>query len=170
MSEADRKESTAQKLIRQKLGAVSPNRFLPTVQQKQAKSAFWSHFFSTGEVAPSPIDPALAAVQSGHNEILQWWYEVPGFPEWFSNGEEFRQRVEYVSNLALDVLEAVLQDRDARQSDRLQAAKMALEVAAKFPKTQGKEQFADEKIGQMDKKQLEEFIFNRMKVVRLPTP
>jgi hypothetical protein len=49
--------------------------------------------------------------------------------------------------------------------DRLAAAKMSLEIAAKFPRNSSEKQFADDKIGEMDKKQLEEFIASKLKVL-----
>lgn len=145
----------------------SSNSFQPTDAHRKAKTAFWSHFFQTGETAPESIEAAAAARLSGFNEVVQW-YEIPGFREWFSNGEEFRQRVEYVSNLALDFIQETLQDRNARPGDKMQAAKMALEVASKFPKSAPKEQVLDEKIAEMDRKQLEEFIANKLTRVRIP--
>lgn len=77
--------------------------------------------------------------------------------------------MEYVSNLALDTLQAVLSDRAARTGDKLMAAKMALEIASKFPKSAPKDPVADEKIAQMDRKQLEEFISSRIKSMKLDT-
>ncbi len=156
-----------QSIVQRTLAKHSSNHFIPTDLHRQAKSAFWSHFFSKGETPPPAIDSAMAAQYSGYNDTIGWW-DTPGFSEWFSNGEEFRQRVEYISSLALDVLQAVLQDTNARTGDRLQAAKMSLEVAAKFPKIPPKEQFADEKIGEMDRKQLEAYIAMKMRVLQLP--
>lgn len=101
-------------LVNKSLTQHSPNTFHPTDAHRKAKSAFWSHFFSTGEQVPPSIDSATAAHFSGFGEVVEWFHDVPGFSEWFSNGEEFRQRVEYVSHLGLDVLQEVLQDRNAR--------------------------------------------------------
>lgn len=140
----------------------SSNSFAPTDAHRRAKSAFWAHFFQTGELPPEAIEAATAARYSGYNDVVEW-YNLPGFREWFSNGEEFRQRIEYLSNSALDVLHEVLTNQAARTGDKLAAAKMAFEIASKFPKSAPKEQFADEKIAEMDKKQLEEFISSKVK-------
>jgi hypothetical protein len=156
-------------LVDRSLQKHSSNSFRPEDSHRRAKGAFWSHFFSSGDVPPALIDAAAAARFSGFLEVLDWW-ETPGFPEWFGNGEEFRQKVEYVSYLGLDVLQEVLSDRNARAADRLSAARMALEIASKFPKSNQKEQFADEKISEMDKKQLEEFIASKLKVLNNVEP
>lgn len=151
-----------------RLPKYSSNSFQPTDAHRRAKSAFWAHYFSTGSLPPTDINLATAAELSGFSTELQEWWPIEGFQEWFSNGEEFRQRVEYLSNAALDVLQEILYDRAARTSDKLQAAKMALEIAAKFPKSTPKEQFADEAIGEMTAKELEEFISRKLKVLPLP--
>lgn len=151
-----------------RLPVRSSNSFQPTDAHKRAKAAFWSHFFSTGALPPEQVNLALAAEISGFSVEIQEWWSIDGFQEWFSNGEEFRQRVEYLSNAALDVLQEILHDGGAKVSDKLQAAKMVLEVAAKFPKSSPKEQFADEAIAEMSAKELEEFISRKMKVVSLP--
>lgn len=151
-------------IVDRTLSRVGANQFRPEDSHRRAKSAFWAHFFSTGDVPPPAIDSATAARFSGFNEVIQWW-SIEGFPEWFSNGEEFRQKVEYVSHLGLTALENILLDPNARTADRLTAARMSLEIAAKFPKAGAKEQFADEAIRDMDKKQLEEFIASKLKVI-----
>jgi hypothetical protein len=156
-------------LARKTVAKHSANRFIPTDLHRQAKAAFWSHFFSKGETPPLELDGAVGAHYSGYTEVLEFW-AIPGFSEWFSNGEEFRQRVEYVSSLALDVIEAVLRDREARHGDKLQAARMALEIASKYPKAAAKEQFADEKIAEMTSKQLEEYIAQKMRVLGVGEP
>jgi len=146
----------------------SSNTFNPTDAHRKAKSAFWSHFFSTGEIPPATIEVATAARLSGYNQVLDWWDTLEGFKEWFSNGEEFRQKVEYVSDLALETIHAILKDDSARTGDKLQAAKMALEIAAKFPKAQPKEHFLDQTIAEMGKKELEQFISSKIR--HLPQP
>lgn len=146
----------------------SSNTFNPQDAHRRAKSAFWAHFFQSGTLPPANIDIAVAVRFSGFSEVSEWW-SIPGFPEWFQNGEEFRQRVEYVSNLALDVLYTVLSDGAARTGDKLAAAKMALEIASKFPKSAPKEQYADEQIAGMSTKELEEFIGRKLKVINIST-
>lgn len=152
-------------IIEQALGK-SPNGYHPTPAHRKAKAAYWSHFFSTGDIPPASLEAATAARISGYNEVLDWWTNVEGFQEWFSNGEEFRQQVEYNAHLALDALEDILLNSgDAKV--RLAAARVVLEVSNKFPK--GAASKGDEDpIDKMSKEQLEEFIRNSL--VRLPTP
>lgn len=147
------------------LKSRSSNTFRPEESHRRAKSAFWAHYFSSGELPPGTIEPAAAARISGFNEVLDWWTSVEGFSEWFQNGEEFRQRVEYISHLGLGIIENILLDSGSNNKDKLTAARMALEIAAKFPKQSGERQFADERINDMDKKQLEEFIASKLKQI-----
>ena len=147
----------------------SSHSFQPTDLHKRAKYAFWAHFFSTGELPPGNIELATASRLSGfQDELLEWW-DLPGFQEWFGNGEEFRQKVEYLATAALDVLQELLLDSNAKTTDRLQAAKMSLEVASKFPKQAAKEAYVDDKIAEMSKKELESYISQKLKVIQLPT-
>ena len=161
-------ELNIKSIVSQALSKHSSNAFKPEDSHRRAKSAFWAHYFSGGDVIPSHIEPALAARISGFNEVLDWW-AIPGFQEWFSNGEEFRQKVEYVSYLGLNTLESILLDTQANTKDWLTAARMSLEIAAKFPKGSGEDKFADDKIRDMDRKQLEEFIASKLKKLDLQT-
>lgn len=155
-------ELNIKSIVSQALSKHSSNTFRPEDAHRRAKSAFWAHYLSGGDTLPSQIEVALAARISGFNDVLDWW-SIPGFPEWFQNGEEFRQKVEYVSYLGLDVLEGILRDQNANTKDRLTAARMSLEMAAKFPKGSGEDKFADSKISDMDRKQLEDFINSKMR-------
>lgn len=158
-------QDNVKELFNSHLSKHSSNAFNPTDAHRRAKTAFWSHFFDSGDVPPTDLNEATAARFSGYNEVIGWW-STPGFREWFSNGEEFRQKVEYVSNLALDVLHSVLSSESSRTGDRLAAAKMALEIAAKFPKSAPKEKYADDKIAEMGKAELEQFIQSKLKSLK----
>lgn len=159
------------KLVSKALNKSTANEFRPTDAHRRAKAAYWAHFSATGEETPTEPTAASAAQISGFSEVSQWWAELPGFPSWFSNGEEFRQRAEYISHRGLDFLEELLSDPNASTKERLTAAKLVLEVAAKFPRAASTEAaVADKKIQEMDKKQLEEFIASRQKKLQaVPT-
>lgn len=143
------------------------NEFEPTAAHRQAKSAFWAHYFQEGDLPPVDFGPALATRVSGYSEVSNWWSQK-GFPEWFRNGEEFRQKVEHTSQLALDLIHNLIIDPVARTSDRLNAAKMALEIAAKFPRAAPKQETEDDKISKMSRTEIEEYI--RSQVSKLPAP
>jgi hypothetical protein len=130
----------------------------PSAEHRKAKATFWSHFLDGETPVPEPIDLAAARRFCGDRRIENWW-SLPGFVDWFTNREEFRQRVEFISNLALDNLEQVLRDKDTGATARIAAIKLVMELGNKLPKAAGKEaQYADEKIAGMSKEQLEEYI------------
>jgi hypothetical protein len=151
-------------LVQRSLEKQRANEFRPTDAQRRAKSAYWSHYFQTGDIPPDTVSSREASELSGYSEVEKW-YSQEGFPEWFQNGDEFRQQVEYTSHLGLEVIQQVLQDVGARTSDRLNAAKMALEIAAKFPSKSTDEKYADKRIQEMGKKELEELIASKLKKV-----
>jgi len=131
--------------------------YLPIPEQRKAKSAFWARFNENPTCEPQDITRELAIRLSGDNRITKWWGQ-DGFREWFRNRDEFRQRMEYLASLALDRLEALLCDPKANPSAQVNAAKLIMEVARKTPSKQAVERYLDEQIGQMDKKQLEDYI------------
>lgn len=130
--------------------------FIPTPPMRRVKAAYLA---ATAENPITNTDPSLeAALQvTGETRLRQWW-STPGFRSWFSNRDEFRQRVEYLANLALDAIEDILLDGDANPAARNAAAKLMIEAAGKLPKGAGQEKFADEHIQGMDRRQLEQFL------------
>lgn len=137
----------------------------PTPEQRKAKERFWAPFVSGEVPAPPTMDLATALKFAGDRRLRAWW-DLPGFQDWFLNREEFKERVEFIAHLALDSIEGVLTDRGAPPSARVAAAKLALEVANKLPRTaQTTERFADEKINEMDRAQLETFIKRKLSLL-----
>ena len=137
--------------------AVSDLTYIPSGEQRKLKQAFWQRFSSNPLC--DPRDLTLRAAQRLVNDSrLDRWWDIPGFKEWFANQEEFRERVEYLANLALDSLEKILVDDQEKGVSKVNAAKLLMEVARKMPPKHIKEIYSDKKIGEMDTKQLEEFI------------
>lgn len=139
--------------------------YKPTADQRRAKSAFWSHF--TGEGATQvPTVPTLASALSlgGDRRISDWWKDQ-SFIDWFSNSDEFRQRLEYLTTLALDAAEDILTSKDAPAAAKVNMAKLVMEAAGKGAKDTAKEKYADERIAQMDRMQLEEYIRKSMRIL-----
>lgn len=138
----------------------------PTPEQRKAKERFWAPFLAGDTPVPPTMDLAAALKFAGDRRLKQWW-DLPGFQDWFFNREEFKERVEFIAHLALDGIEEVLKDRMATASAKVAAAKLALEVANKLPKAKDQDgRFADDKINQMDRAQLEAFI--KRKLTLLP--
>lgn len=165
--------------------------FQPRPEHRRARANFWSNWeLAGGNTLPdaqnSPenrsgepgrgagqgdVNLAMALRYGGDSRISQWW-DLPGFRDWFTNSEEFRQRVEYIAQLALDELEGVLTDPAARSGDKLTAAKMALEVGGKFPGRKGDSsegKYADEHIAAMSRAELETYV-SRQIAKLTPTP
>lgn len=137
----------------------------PTTEQRKARSVFWTHFGTEGVPPPPPLPDLAAALRFGGDSRISKWWDLPGFQQWFWNNEEFKQRLEFIAGLALDTLEEVVGDPTQKTSDRLNAAKMIMEAAGKFPskKADGGERFLDEKIASMGRQELESFISSNIK-------
>lgn len=142
--------------------------YLPTPEQRKAKSAFWLRFNDNPICDPQDISLAIVMRLVGDERLTRWW-PVSGFKEWFRNREEFRERMEYLSQLAMDQLEEILAAPMAIKgvaNAKISAAKLIMEVARKMPpKTATAGEFLDAKVADMNKRQLEEFIGKHIKLV-----
>lgn len=143
--------------------------YLPSPEQRRAKSAFWARFSDNPICEPEDISLAVALRFSPDNRLSRWWIQ-PGFKEWFRNRDEFRQRMEYLANLALDSLEGILADPKAQGTAKVNAAKLIMEVARKTPNKSQAEQFLDEKVSQMSRPQLEEYIKKNLRLLDSASP
>jgi hypothetical protein len=132
--------------------------FDPNIDQRKCKSAFWvvkgdSQF---GDVI-SQVSLAEALRVTGENKLKAWW-SLPGFIDWFTNNQSFRQRAEYLADLAMDTIEEVLLNPETNPNARINAAKLMMEVAQKLPKQQAQVKLADQFIANMDITQLKEYV------------
>lgn len=143
--------------------AASEMTYLPSPEQRRAKSAFWTRFNDNPICAPADISLPLALRYINDERLTRWWPQA-GFADWFRNADEFRQRIEYLVHLSLDTLENVLVDQAAQASAKVNAAKLLMEVAQKMPKRAVTEML-DDAIAKMDRKQLEEYVRARTKLV-----
>lgn len=141
-----------------KLGAVLEDIvFLPSPAQRKTKAAFWTVLNDNPIADKDHITMASVVHVTGDTRVHKWWGQE-GFQEWFCNKDEFRQRLEYLAHLALDTVEEVLLDGEANANARMNAAKLMLEAARKMPDKNAKEQYLDESIHKMSKKELESYI------------
>lgn len=136
--------------------------FLPTDGQKRAKSAFWSRFNENPLCDPTEVSLSIVGQFINDGRVEKWWSQV-GFREWFTNNNEFRDRLEYLSHKILDSLEYVLDDPKAQANAKVNAAKLILEASRKLPRQAPKVEYLDEQVASMNKKELEEFIAKKMK-------
>lgn len=131
--------------------------FLPSPEQRKAKAAFWASYSENPLVGLDVLTVSDAVTLSRDRRVRSWW-SLPSFREWFLNQDEFRQRLEYLANLALDTAESILLDTKAHPSARANMVKLVIEAAGRMPNKFAKEKYIDERIGSMDRKQLEEYI------------
>jgi len=145
------------KLVRQISDAMCDITFLPSPEQRKTKTAFYAIFNDNPLCDRNAITRDMAISLTGDTRLMKWW-RVEGFRDWFINADEFRQRAEYLSHLALDTMEEVLLDRDANTAARVNAAKLMMEIANKMPSKYTKEKFLDSEIEKMNQHQLKSFI------------
>jgi hypothetical protein len=148
--------------IRQVLTKVQDvTEFTPTEAHRMAKSRFWS-FFSSGDSLPPPtVTIDLAAKHAGDRRILDWW-NLDGFSSWFSNKDDFRQRVEFLADLALDQLYVLLKSPETAAPAKVAAIRMIMDVGQKIASKAPKEESPDDKISRMTKPELEAYIKDRV--------
>lgn len=138
--------------------------YLPNPEQRKVKEAFWLRFNENPTCEPTHISQSIVEGITGDSRVSRWWSQ-PGFKEWLRNQEEFRERAATLAHLALDTIHSILINETAQPSARVNAAKLAMEIARKMPQKQTEAKYADEKITEMDKKQLEAYISKNMKIL-----
>lgn len=137
----------------------------PTDEQQRVKSQFWGRL-TQDPSTPIPPTPNLAlALRLGGNRGIENWWKQPGFPEWFWNKQEFEQKLDYVAMVALQELETTLRTRSIDQEKKIPAIRIALELSGKLRAATQAEP-VDKKIAQMDRKQLEDYINNKVTKLR----
>jgi hypothetical protein len=131
--------------------------YQPTDKEKRLKAQFWL------KAADNPLINRNALVledvrQLLNTEALNTSWPKPGFREWFSNTDEYRERLEYLFGLALDAAEKILQNEDPKaQSARVNMVKAISELAGKMPGKSSSSPAAmiSSTVSKMDKAQLE---------------
>jgi hypothetical protein len=130
---------------------------------RRAKAAFWSsltdHPLGIGDADALTL---AASKQLGADSRLPRWWAVPGFQEWWQNKQEFKQRLEYLAQLALDSLEEILADPNANPTAKVNSAKLVLDAANKMPK-KAPEENLDAKLSSMSRAELEEYVRSKVK-------
>jgi hypothetical protein len=134
--------------------------FSPTPDMRRIKAAFWSKVKDNPNLVGA--DSTLASVQHTVNDkrLAKWW-ALPGFQAWFQNGEEYKERMEYLVELALDALEHVLTDPDANASAKVSSAKLVLEATRKMPSKEDAE--PSTRLETMSRAELEDYVKRNLK-------
>jgi hypothetical protein len=136
---------------------VSDLTYVPNGEQRKVKESFWVRFNEAPTCDAQDITMAEVQRLVGDSRLARWWPQ-PGFKEWFRNQEEFRERAAVLAHIALDTIQNLLINEDTSPGARVQAAKLALEIARKMPQKQAETKYLDDSINKMDKKQLEQYL------------
>lgn len=138
--------------------------FLPSDNQRACKSQFWTRIAESGIQLPPELDLATASRYTSDPRIQAWW-SAPNFSQWFSNSQEFRERMEFLANIAIDELQSLIQSAGTQASAKTAAIKMVMEIAGKMPKQKADAESEDDVIARMSKTELEEYISKKMPVL-----
>lgn len=106
--------------------------FQPTAEMRRVKSKILSRMSDDPTRMPGSLLTRSSAEQLAGRSLESWWSKQ-GFQEWLSNATEFTERLEGIALQAMDTLEDVMENA-AQDSARVNAAKVAMELASKFPR------------------------------------
>lgn len=137
--------------------ATSELVYHPSEREKRLKAQFWMRA-QDNPILTGKIDYPSVRKVLGTDYLEEKW-RLPGFQDWFLNRQEFRERLEYLANLALDQMEKILLNEDPKaQSARVNMIKHVSELANKLPRQAQSASNSGQlvqAIGGMDKAQLE---------------
>ena len=149
-----------------------PQEFSPTRAMREVKARFMLRFAKKGQfyeqVRLQDVETIIPDAR-----IRKWW-QIPGFKEWFLDGEDFEVACELAAQEALLACREIVQDSSQKGTARVAAAKLIMTIAKK---TQNKEnESGDETIKQLaqNPQQLREFLrasirrtFSRQELLKL---
>lgn len=136
--------------------------FKPSLDQKRAKSNYWSYFMSSeAPEAPEIVSQEIALRYAGDKRLSDWW-ALEGFQDWFLNRDEFRQRIEFLADISLDELQMLIRDDQTNATAKISAIKMVLEAAGKLSKPVEATGKGNSPIDTMSKQELERYIQKKM--------
>lgn len=111
--------------------AVSELVYVPTPEQRRVKAAFWRRFSESPVAIPGRVDLGSAQVLLNDSRLDRWWKE-PGFADWFRNASDFRERLDYLADLALNKYESMITDPTINPAVAGAAARDILKMAGRF--------------------------------------
>lgn len=131
--------------------------FQPEPDHRRVKAAFWAKFYEDPKMDRDRV--TLAAVQQYLPDYrLRKWWSMPGFKEWFTNKDEWRQKQEYLVMLAQDEAERILLDRNANANAKVGLIKFLVESIGRASPKMKEVKMLDDAIHKMTPEQLEEFV------------
>ncbi|TGN99699.1 hypothetical protein PN36_34995 [Candidatus Thiomargarita nelsonii] len=139
--------------------------FRPSSEQRRTKAAFWVRHAENPLVSADKITLSFAQQITRDSRLKNWW-KSSGFLEWFTNQDEFRQRVEYLAHLALDAIEDILLDPEGNQNAKVNTAKLIIEASNKMPPRVKVEKVLDERINKMGRDQLDAYLRKNLHLLK----
>jgi hypothetical protein len=132
--------------------------YRPTPLERRAKSAFWTKTLENPLLSTEDLSGRKLVQITGIPAIQHSWGK-PGFREWFTNQGEYRERLHYLFDLALDAAESVLLSEDPKtQSARVNMIRVVAELANKFPSRYEKDTIETQAVAKLSKTELELYL------------
>jgi hypothetical protein len=125
--------------------AVEELSYEPSASDRKAKAAFWalargSKLIDLGNITLSDVRRLIP-----HTSIISKWGDQ-AFRSWFTNDQEWRQRVEYMLQLALSSIEEVLVDANATPTAKVRAFEVLARLNDKEPARVKEVRFTDAEV------------------------
>ena len=132
--------------------------FMPTPEQKKVKARFWIAYRDNPIMELDQLSLQDVTILCQDARVQKWW-NIPGFASWFRNHLESREKLEYLFDLSLDVLQEILLDPEPKTAGaKVNAVKLIGELASKFPKQTAKPVVLDQEIGQLSEDELRKLV------------
>lgn len=144
------------------IGIVEEVLFTPSPAMRAAKAQFWVRYDEMPMMDIDQINPTMAAQLSGCQTVASWW-KRPGFEAFFKNKSEWKQRIEYLALLSLEIAEEILNDDRAPAAAKVNLIKALNELANKMPAKSKEIKLLDQQIADMDEAKLNSYIDKQTK-------
>jgi hypothetical protein len=139
--------------------------YSPSDEEMQAKAAFWGKAHQNPQINPDNI--TLATVDSilADSRLKRWWGR-PGFKEWFTNKDEWVQKLEYAIQVGVDRMIQLFSESDPKlASAQVRAFEVLARLANREPARVKEVKLLDRDIQDMDQKTLNEYIERNLKLL-----
>jgi hypothetical protein len=130
----------------------APVDFRPTDLQVKAKVRFWTRQADNPLADSASVTRQIAIQVTGDQRLAGWW-SLPGFADWFTNRDEFRERAEYLVEC----------DDPKVVNAQVQLIKAIIEASGRGPATKKEVKYLDEGVGKLDATQLEQLLSKNTK-------
>ena len=125
----------------------------PSLKERKIKAAYWQ----LCKEGPSRKHTIKEAAELMGEPGLVVKADNAGFVQWFFNEQEFTQRLHYLANLGLDVVEDILIHSD-RDSDRLKAVSLVNDLVKAASKVEDEGNTGDAMLDEMSDEELDKYI------------